>query len=227
MLSTLNVISSTHNTCEDSVFTVENEHFIHGVIADGCSTGIKSHFASQLLCYLVEHGLLDPNGSDVDITSNDQIWSLKGLVNMVKTSMNLGYMNLLSTCLLFTYVKEYKQLKIRCFGDGYYSVNDVEHEINQNNTPDYLAYHLHDGIHDFKRYLAQYPEITFFDVDKFMITSDGINNIQRPQFADTAKRDPSILYKKPDSANYLARMWNILKNDHYYVSDDLTIVSYG
>jgi len=54
MISTLNRISRDHQTCEDNFMVHEDEFVIQGLVADGCSTGKKSGFASQLFCNLFE-----------------------------------------------------------------------------------------------------------------------------------------------------------------------------
>lgn len=221
MLSILNVRSHTHNSCEDSVYTREDEKHIIGIVADGCSTGIKSHFASQLICYIAQNSL------GLEVTKDYSVKMLRGVMLEARHLIGLGHMNLLSTILLFNYNKITKQLNIRAFGDGFYSVNDEHHDIDQGNIPDYLGYHLMDNNKEFHEFLDKYPEITYHNVDKFMVCSDGIHSISRSQFAPASTLDPKILFQSPASANYLQRMWNKLSRDHYICSDDLTIVSYG
>lgn len=222
MLSTLNVISRQHNSCEDSVWVKSNSSYIWGVVADGCSTGVKSHFASQAIAYIVENHLPALN------TRNESVFLLREKLNKLKDLMQISHMSLLSTCTLFCYDIRNKQLRIRLFGDGVFYINDIEFVINQDNRPDYLGYHLLDDIPTFTNYLNKYPESVFDNVERFMICSDGIANIERSQLQTEATKDPNeLLFKPPTSENYLQRMWNILKRDGYTLSDDLTIVSYA
>jgi hypothetical protein len=223
MIATLNVRADHHNSCEDSVLVVESENFIDGIISDGCSTGIKSHFASQALCYAFkEVGLRDAWVDDVVLKS------VKTRLLAVCAALGLEEMNLLATLILFHYNKSDKTLRIRVFGDGYYYINDVEYIIDQNNTPDYFGYHIYKDPISFDNYLKKYPELVYDNVERFMICSDGITRISRSAMQQDATVNPNkLLFHPPTSKNYLERMWNLIKRDKFALTDDLTIVSYG
>ncbi len=226
MLSILNQRSNTHNSCEDSVYVHEDVDVVYGVVADGCSTGIKSHFASQAICY----ALANPNikkVSDIYTLSDFSISCIMMDLKKMTNLFNLGAMNMLSTAMFFIYFKNAKTLKVRIFGDGYYFVDNVEFVIDQNNTPDYLGYHLWDEREELQSFLDKYKEEVYENVNSFHICSDGIERIERSQLITEApKYVPGILMHPPTSANYLTRMWNLLKKDHYTLGDDLSIVSY-
>lgn len=218
MLSILNVISSTHNCCEDSVFTKETEDIIYGGVFDGCSRGIKSHWASQTLAYAF--------AMNNDITSNKTAHNVYSHLWSLMRTLHLQITNFESTCLIFKFDKRNKQLHIRVFGDGFYFVNGVKYEIDQNNVPDYFGHYI-GNVYSFYTYLEKYPAKTYFDVTDFKVCSDGIKSINISQFVDQDGTDPlSILLGRPTSNNYLERMWNKLKQKHFTLSDDLTIVSY-
>lgn len=222
MISKLNVRADHHNSCEDSLHYFESESFIDGIISDGCSTGVKSHFASQAFCYAVEELALNDAYTD-DIVLKE----VRERLIDVKSALGLTEMNLLATLVLFHYNKNDKTLRIRVFGDGYYYVNDVEYVVDQNNTPDYFGYHLNDSIVQFNEYLEKYPEIVYYDVDRFMICSDGITRICRSAMQQDATVDPNkLLFHPPTTENYLERMWNLIKRDKFGLSDDLSIISY-
>lgn len=222
MISTLNVRANHHNSCEDSLLVVENESSIDGIISDGCSTGINSHFASQAFCYAFQVA-----GRSGPFTEDYAVVAVKKRIRELVAHLGISSAHVLATCMLFHYNKLDKVLRIRVFGDGYYYVNGKEYEIDQNNTPDYLGYHLHDTYGEFGVYLNKCPEIYYENVDNFIICSDGIKSIQRSQFAEiTGGPTPIVLFSNPQSTNYLARMWNLLKREHYTLSDDLSIISY-
>jgi len=217
MISTLNVRSQTHNSCEDSLFVKESDLYIWGGVFDGCSTGTKSHWASQTFSYIFS--------KHINPVQNSNLMSVrKDLVTMMET-LNINYMNLLSTCMLFFYDKSSKTLDVRVFGDGYYYVDDVEYEIEQNNIPDYMAYHL-DSQESFREFLNMYPVVTYYNVSNFRICSDGIKSISIDQFHITDLNPMALLMHPPVSENYLQRMWNKLKNNHFTIHDDLSIISY-
>lgn len=218
MLSFLNIISSTHNTCEDSVFVKETATSVYGCVADGCSSGKHSHFASRLFCYLAEVSKLGVITDDFVVRS---IFSrLLTIADVV--AKPIDYFE--STLLLFEYNKKTKQLRVRPFGDGAYYINDVEYMIDQKNIPDYMAHHMRG---DWEGFMKKYPEKIYDDVNSFKICSDGIKAITISQFHDSDIKDPvAFLFHPPTSNNFLTLKWNILKRKHFILNDDLTIVSY-
>lgn len=232
MISTLNKISRDHNCCEDSFFVREDEYAIWGGVFDGCSTGINSHFASSLFSYIFADwirptffSLFDSRIDHSMITGYiPVILSIKS----IKQQIGLQYEHLLSTILIFYYEKDSHTLRVRAFGDGVYYVNSVEYYIEQNNLVDYFTTHLVDDYKSFLKYLEKNPTKIYKDVTDFKVCTDGIKAIRRPQFAPPTTRNAlSLLLHPPTGANYLERQWNILKNDHFYLNDDLTIISYA
>lgn len=226
MLSTLNKISESHNTCEDSLFVIEDAEMIFGVVSDGCSTGICSAFASQAVCYSVRK-ILKENDYKT-ITSDSFVVQLSIDLLRLKNSFLLSEMNLLATCVLFDYNKFTKELNVRSFGDSYYYVNSQEYVVDQNNTPDYLGYHLEElGTPKFVEFVSKYESRTYYRVESFQICSDGIKSFKISQFKEDAGVNPETeLLKIPVSENYLSRAFNILKRKGFTISDDLSIVSY-
>lgn len=217
MLSTLNKISHTHTTCEDNFFVNETEDGITGGVFDGCSTGTNSHWAAQTFAYLF--------GKYRNPTSNLVICRVTTLLSGIMNTLGLTNMHVLATCLLFEYNKKTLRFRIRVFGDGYYYLNSREYEIEQENRPDYLGYHLDDEI-DLNKYLDRYPTEEYENVTQFCITTDGIQALQISQFKEQKHDAKSLLLHPPDSTSYLNRMWNILKKEGWYLNDDLTIISY-
>lgn len=215
MLSKLCVRATTKNTCEDSVFVKETESSVFGIVADGCSTGINSAWASQLLCYLFSNW-------KVNITSDTDIKIVVNSLIDIKNNLVLSEMNLLSTALLFHYDKESKVLLLRTLGDGYYVVNTDHYNVEHNNIPDYLTYHLY----DIDSYLEKYPILVYEKVESFCICSDGILSFKLSQF-NCSEKNPAILWEDPTSENYLKRMFNVLTKHHWIINDDLSIVSYA
>lgn len=215
MLSKLCVRGTHKNQCEDSVYVNETESFIWGCVCDGCSTGINSHFASQLMCYFVR---------DIGVSCTTEqalmyyVFKLRSIMN----SLNLTDLHLLSTCIIFKYDKQKKILTVLPIGDGVYYVNDKEYVIDQGNIPDYLAYHVQESFIDFK---SKYLSIEYEDVNSFQICSDGIKSFSISQF-ESSDVHPDILLKIPFSENYLQRMFNVLTKKKWTIADDLSIISY-
>ena len=224
MISCISQRSSTHNSCEDSSFVREYADYIIGGIFDGCSTGVNSHFASQLYSYIFQSQSL----RFLDFTDNDCIHSIRDRLVPIANQLNLSHMNLLSTIVLFEYNIFTEQLKVRTLGDAVYYVNGVEYVVDQNNEPDYLAYHMNEGYYNFQDYLDKYPVTLYYDVKTFAICSDGILSFERSQFLEPAKIENPIqhMLQPPNSTNFLTRMFNVLTKQKYIIKDDLSIISY-
>lgn len=220
MLSKLCVRASDKNTCEDSIFVKETNTHIIGCLADGCSRGIKSSFASQLLCYVYESNF--PYGYLNDAFIFEMIYGIR----RVAGALSLDEMNLLSTFIPFIYNKDTKKLKIRVFGDGYYQVNGVEYNVKQNNTPNYIGYHINRSHLEIQHYLYKYPELIYKDVESFIICSDGIDSLQESQFTSSGIDPVALLLSPPDAENILERRYNILKRKKITNGDDLSIITY-
>lgn len=228
-LSILNRKSETHNSCEDTLWVDQNSKWIFGGVFDGCSTGINSHWASQTLAYLFRQSIFSLYAiNPIQALSDIAIKLIIGNIRALALAMGLDCMNFLSTAILFVYSKDTKVLYIRCFGDGVYYINDVEYIIEQNNTPDYLGYLINKNTEDINEYLKKYPVQTYDEVSRFIICSDGIQQVQAPQLLDT---DPTIDVSKllalPNNTYYLIRMYNLLKQQKFILNDDLSIISYA
>lgn len=225
MISVLNQRGGNHNSCEDSFFVKETDVFVFGGIFDGCSTGINSHWASTTISYIfqnISYGAIGMSINDAYVqTAMDYMEQACMLLRLSPDT------NLLSTCLLFVYNKETKDLEIRCFGDGVYYVNDIEYVIDQGNIPHYIAYVLKEDEDTIKKYLDKYPSVVHKDVHKFIICSDGIQAINQSQYDESSMTWQELLLSVPKSENYLKRMWNILKINKFTLNDDLTIISYA
>lgn len=215
MLSKLCVRGTHKNQCEDSVYVNETESFIWGCVCDGCSTGINSHFASQLMCYLVRD-------LGVSCTTEQALMYYVLKLKSFMDSLNITELHLLSTMIVFKYNKQKKVLSVLPIGDGVYYINGKEYLIDQGNVPDYLTYHVNESFIDFK---SRYLNIDYENVDSFQICSDGIKSFSISQF-ESSDIEPSILLDAPVSENYLQRMFNILTKKKWTILDDLSIISY-
>ena len=107
---------------------------------------------------------------------------------------------------------------------GAYMINDEIYNIEQNNQPDYLSYHLLDDIDDI--YKSFHIRKGFSQLKNFAVMSDGIYSFKKDNNLDCIipikklLRDDALI----NSEAMLPRICNILKNDGYNHYDDLTIV---
>ncbi len=229
MLSILNQRGGTHNSCEDSVWVEESEKYIVGGIFDGCSTGINSHWASQTIAYAFQREALDFKHDVYHSLNNFFIFNILDRLERTCSALNIvdPKTKMLSTCLMFLYNKTERVLEVRCLGDGVYFINDIEHVVDQDNTPDYLGYVIYENLDLKYDFMEKYKSVFYNNVDRFIICSDGIQAIKENQFEQSDVNWQQLLLSPPKSENYLQRMWNILKNKKFTLGDDLTIISYA
>lgn len=224
MLSTLYVKESLgkKECCEDNIWVEESTQYIVGCICDGCSTGIKSSFASQLFCYLFQKEMFYPT------LCNSLMEVIIAEMSDIADRLDIKEMNLLSTFIPFIYYKDSRKLRLRVFGDGFYRINEVDYVIEQDNTPDYIGHSINNSFAQNTIYLDKYPELIYENVDSFIISSDGINSLQQNQFVqlDCTQDPKEFLLAKPDSSNCLQRRYNILRRNKVNNSDDLGIILY-
>lgn len=245
MIQILNKRSSTHpNWCEDNYWVNETDEYIQGAVLDGCSTGINSHFASTLIKYSFErsNNLVHIRRDDLNNYFDVIISRVRNDLNDVKTALNLTELNLLSTIVFFFYNKKDKSLWVKFIGDGVIYVDGNEIINDENNMPDYLAYHLIESWSMFYSWIESRRTLYFENVENFAICSDGINslvNLKNPHI----KKEVAINFLIIDDQwkgleNGLNKKFNILTNryeelkrsDELYwwdIKDDLTIIKYA
>lgn len=254
MIQILNKRASTHpNWCEDNYFLYEDERFIVGAVLDGCSTGINSHFASTAVKYAFERAMTDNRNLDQLSKINYQvsysdffseiIGDVKSNLTMIKMVLNLTEMNLLSTIVFFTFNKLNSELYVKFIGDGSVFVNGTRFDNDENNMPDYLAYHLENiSWSTFYKWSSDKPSILFTDVNSFAICTDGIDSFSNVHDRLKSKTIPvSFLIDDSKFSKLTAgleKKFNILTNRFeeikfsddifcWEILDDLTIIKYN
>ncbi|MEZ4884447.1 MAG: protein phosphatase 2C domain-containing protein [Chitinophagales bacterium] len=220
--------------CEDFLLqTSIGQEWQIAVVADGCSGGKDSHFASTLTCKLMrkvaakeEFTTKNCNAKTLGITLFLQfITQLKQTQEQLQLDTN----ELLSTLLLMVCNKN--QAWISVLGDGVIAINGNIHIVDQNNTPDYPAYHLQDDKQTLQNYLTK----NSFEVEnpqELAIATDGILSFASPQ--PTAKKEDNwinnfllIDTRFAQHPTMLNRKCNILRTQYQLVNmDDLAIVRY-
>ena len=140
MLSTLRKIGEDHTTCEDSMFVHETNDYVMGVVADGCSSGVNSEFASGLICKLIKSYIMGSIDRDkVPEVTFDVVLYTMSVVSTIMRNLSMKRIEMLTTMLFFKYDKSTKDLTIQVLGDGILKVNDTLEILNQSdNKVDYF-----------------------------------------------------------------------------------------
>lgn len=169
--------------CEDFMFVKKIDHnWLVASVMDGCSAGIDSHFASSLLgkiLHKIQLSLSDQKEIDLITAPSEAIgeYFAKNLFHNftnINNYLQLDYVESLSTIILLVYHTERKESWIMASGDGYVAIDKKITKIDQNNRPDYMAYHLHKGFVEwFKNHVQIFQNRS---VNNVAISTDGIGS---------------------------------------------------
>lgn len=219
--------------CEDFLLAtkVNDQYAVYGVF-DGCSSGTDSHLASALLAKIVRRELQRHVNKSINILKqllSETIYSTMQTLRNIRDNLFLKNDELLSTIILLLVDNYSKSAQILVFGDGFISINGDSTIIDQNNTPDYLAYHLDeiDSIQDFERWLKEKARLfEISEIQDLSISTDGINSFQTTEIIneDAAQIFPSEYFANDtfllQNKSMLARKYNILRTKYRMVNQD-------
>lgn len=254
------------NFCEDAVYSQVSNGVTYLAVFDGCSTGEKSHFASELMSKLFKRAVnyfeLKNRETKMDMTAEE---IMKGVfidfftfLQTSKSILDVSVDEILST-LVLSVVKRYEypdnlrlekdtneiiyndkkveyDVCVALSGDGAYFIEGKLNVIDSaENKPDYISYHLNEGIGDAWRTMKIFNH-TVKDISNFAVMSDGIESfkILNPEtninnwlteeeekfMIDKLLIDDKLI--KSDAM--LPRKMNILEKEGYNHFDDLSII---
>jgi Protein phosphatase 2C len=178
-IQTVIQLGSSHpQFCEDFLLTAPiGEDKILAVVADGCSSGKDSHFASTLIIKI-----LQKISTEQSYIQNYKFQSLETQLKQivtrlweelkaVKNLLLLKTEELLSTALIALVHTTWKQAYFVALGDGLLNCNDKTWHFDNDDYPDYLAFHLDKNL---KSYIEQQKYIFLTDIQQLTIATDGI-----------------------------------------------------
>lgn len=223
--------------CEDFLVNqaIDNR-FYFGAVLDGCSGGKEAHFASALMgkilrkvCKLLPYEKWFMAGdTDVKALTKHIYQGLFKEMQIAQNQLLLDKYELLATCITMIYDSEKQEAFIVIIGDGFAAADRKVWEIDQNNRPDYMAYHLHK---DFDEWYETQQNRFFFEQPKdISIATDGIdvftctNSIKVPPAIDP-KEHFLVNQDGLEEEFMLEKKSNKLWRDFRFVpTDDLAIV---
>lgn len=223
-----------HN--EDQILKIEitsNQSLM--AVMDGCSMGDESHFASSLikksLQTIAKHFSYRSFIELQSISNKDLIehvlHALHKKLNEIKNLLILDTNDLLSTLLLVIIDHKTRRAEAVCIGDGLIQYDNNIIEWNQDNKPDYLAYHLTRNSDDWLQSIHQ--RVTIDNFQKLSICTDGIFTFRNEayQLCDEQEMIAQLLTTKLsfDPANNLHKTLLKLRRSNINHTDDLSIIS--
>ena len=172
------------NFCEDAILSIpinEKKHLL--AVMDGCSSGHESHFASGLISKLLKKQVTEISyleyATNQNFTLKDyQKKILNGIFEDLKAFKNKYHLQtneLLSTLILAVFDKN-QWVEIFVAGDGLVQCDDSQFEFDQDDQPEYLAYHLNES---FEQWYENQNQVLSFEIkEHFTISTDGIYSFQ-------------------------------------------------
>jgi len=232
--------TSHSNFCEDFLFFQEMpDNYFVAAVFDGCSGGKESHFASTLYAKvfknICKNGVFITEKLTLQELMADILFQSIMQIDELRQKLNLAYDELLSTVVLLVGNSKTRKARAISIGDGLIVIDGKKHRIDQNNQPDYLAYHLIELRNKFN-FMQWLDENQYqFDIEEFSdisISTDGIFTFIREKLKSTDDELEFDYINYLTKDNYLiensamlARKCNILKNKHQLQNyDDLAIL---
>ncbi len=227
------------NFNEDNQFTdFLSDRIFVGAVMDGCSSALESHFASSLYKKsLHKSARILKNMNELDDDFNLEEMKLREIANFMlkqlfgdlsksKRLFFLETTELLTTLILMVYDGSTGELLICSSGDGLYVVNEEIYEIDQDNRPDFLGYHLNE---DFGGLDATFIESrTFENARDVAVSTDGIQKLSQAGGRLSPDLDPADLLllqdPGPDGENFLLNRYEKLLKMGYLALDDISLI---
>jgi len=228
------------NFCEDFVFhqSISKDWTICAVF-DGCSSGKESYFASALLgkilkkiCktlpYLeLQNPILNLEKVDIKILAKEILKLFFEEIKKVQNILFLDVIELVSTAIISIYHMPKRRVWINISGDGVIALNGEIIEVNQNDKPNYLIYHLNEPFEKwFKNHTKTFTSDEIIDL---AISTDGILSFAKNSTEDSSEINP-IKYlllntEFLNQENMFERKCRVLNSDFQLKpNDDLGII---
>ncbi len=178
-LSQIGGFHVNHN--EDAQTTAEiDENVLIIAVADGCSAGKESHFASTLLVKIIRkiakeigyRNFVERQNKTVTEYLEEVMQYLFQEFGELKNRLHLETAEVLSTLLFGAIDKQKQAAEIIVIGDGLVCCNGNFYEFEQDDKPDYLGYHLTENFTDW--FKSQTQKLSFTNVKDLSISTDGI-----------------------------------------------------
>ncbi len=196
---------SSHESCQDALFSFENDDFVIACVCDGCSEVQNSEFASRLLTKILKKTVKDVLCAETIISQNESLEHTDDklffdtekitkdilhhffqLVKRTQVILELNSDDFSSTFIFLLYNKKINNGIVYAFGDGYLKINDLIVEINHNNEPKYFFHFWKDltnpNFVEFSNYITSFEQSwKFSNLDNVIISTDGILTLKHKE----------------------------------------------
>lgn len=176
--------------CEDYLFEQALTESIHvAAVMDGCTMGTDSHFASALIGKLLKKVIKELSYQEylkvipsfvttpLNNIGRNIIQKVREELRRLSNELYLDELELLSTLNLAIVNTQTNDAWVIIIGDGCVGVNGKIVEVDQENRPDYLGYHLSGLFEDW--FEAQQNQFEFSNITKLSIATDGVLSFEK------------------------------------------------
>ncbi|WP_338792525.1 protein phosphatase 2C domain-containing protein [Bernardetia sp. MNP-M8] len=207
-------------------------------VMDGCTMGTESVFASILYGKILRkiakntfyQEFISKQNQETDLQSKLKtiLQELIEDTKEIKNKLGLETNELLSTLILGIIDTKNYNAELITIGDGLICVDAKLTEYEQNNTPDYLGYHLTENFEEF--YKKQQQKLSISNFEDLSISTDGIFTFKNLKNQNQQKSESEIIdyllvdYQESEFDNFLDRKIRNLKKINHLVTDDLAII---
>jgi hypothetical protein len=233
-------IGSHHTDHNEDALVAEEltpDHYLLAVM-DGCSSGQESHFAAGLITKILRRIARQTNlrvfaerrTPGVKELLRDTVRQLFVALQEQIALLDIGKYELLTTLCLSVVDVKARNGEVLVVGDGIIAVNGEVTDIDQDNQPDYLGYHLDEEFEAWWTKQEQYYSVA--DISDFSLSSDGIHTFRltSPDSFPPIGEEEIIRYLLEDREEevdefMLRRKLLMLEETHgLKPTDDLTII---
>lgn len=212
---------------------VDGHKYLFGVVCDGCSGGARSETGAHLMSSFICNEI--PAILQLGLPLRDVPQALFtrciGYLSAVTAQTIVGdalqrtlFVRDQMLCTIMAFVMSEQELIFFSAGDGMYIVNDSCTQIDQDNKPSYLGYHLVDKAYLMVKggILPQSFSVAHYaldEVSRFAICTDGM----LPEAADSLWNWPPE--EQDEHKLAMQRSLRVLSNRSLDFTDDCTVIA--
>ena len=227
------------NFNEDFIYTASiSKDIMVCAVMDGCSSAKDSHFTSSLFAKsLHKSGRMLPQMKEIiedfDLKTMEleaiADFFMKQLFEDLKRAKKLFFLEreeLLSTIVLLVIDRKKKTACIKMSGDGIFAVNDEITEVDQNNIPNFLGYHLNSSFEEVKD--VEIQTWNFDTVTDISISTDGIDKLKPSSKTRKDNDNPRTHFLSGNSKSFddsfLQKQYDIFRKKGFIPYDDIGMI---
>ena len=231
---------NNQDACAANEIKIAGREYRFGVVADGCTgaPGSKTEVGSILITQFITSEILLILSTGAKLADLPQILfprcigffrSIAGSTVMGNPEVMWEFIRKNLLCTIFGFLADETKLIIFNAGDGMVIVNEDIRIVDQDDIPNYLAYHLVDRTilgKSVERLQANFDVTTYdlADVRRFAICTDGLTREIKKN--DSRIDDLNGIWEYESSARAGLQWWlNIQSADNGCFEDDCTIVA--